>query len=638
MLRNMDKLATIFILFHLIFMCLLNQNIKFAYASEQRNNPSSLRKLEDEIGGITNKFEIPGACIAVVGKDSLHWIGCFGFANLANQEPITENTLFRMASISKTFIALAFQKLVEEGKIDLYAPIREIIPEIEYSNPWEETDPVRIVHLLEHTSGFDAAHFYEYYNLNEKPNILLKDVLLLNPKARKVRWKPGTRIAYTNHGYAIAGYILEKITGQSFEDYLKHTILEPIGMTSSTFAYLNQGKADLAQGYTFKNQIFPYKPFYLRPASSLKSSVKDMARFVQFMLNRGKVCGQNWISETSLGRMERTETSSAAKRGFKLGYGLGIKTNYRNGYKYFSFSGGIPDFTSVFAYVKELGFGCVVMINNSNVEAFYKIYQLIIKYITQNVQPSIKPVVKTSPEQMVKFSGYYDYLNPDEQLSAMLYALLSGTTITFENDTLYQQDFMAEKKALVPVSVNTFRRSEEPDASIIFFEDEEGNMIMSDMSAYYMRSNRWKPIFLRIFIFGAIFIMVLQILYALFWIPIFFIRKSKNTKIPLILSWIRVLTLLASLLLVFSILILRPETPQDILNFGQKNFDSITFYISTVLFAGFSILSLLLYILSYRKPITFLPSLYYGLAVLSSCGLTIYLYYWGIIGLRLWAY
>jgi len=251
-----------FCLVHLVFCLffLLHYPVN-TFASDKDLNKPKNENLKTTIDSLIEKLSIPGAGIAIISKDSIQLIECAGVANLESGEHVTENTLFQVASISKSFVALGFLKLVEESKIDLNRPVKELIPEIEINNPYENTNPVRIVHLLEHTAGFDAAHFYEYYNFNDDPEIPLQQVLSLNPNSRNVRWKPGSRIAYTNHGYAVAGYILEKITGQRFEDYLKQNILDPIDMTISTFKPIDKNKVLLAQGYTEDNQPLPDIPF-----------------------------------------------------------------------------------------------------------------------------------------------------------------------------------------------------------------------------------------------------------------------------------------------------------------------------------------------------------------------------------------
>ena len=170
-----------------------------------------------------------------------------GYANLETKTPVNENTIFGVGSITKSFIGLAFLQLVEEGRVNLQTPVKEIVPDIDIDNPWEKTDPVRIVHLLEHTSGFNDINFNDYY-LNGDPEIPLREALKVSSNSRKVRWRPGSICSYSSENYAVAGYVLEKITGEKFEDYLRKNIFEPLGMTESTFLQTPENQKLFAQG------------------------------------------------------------------------------------------------------------------------------------------------------------------------------------------------------------------------------------------------------------------------------------------------------------------------------------------------------------------------------------------------------
>jgi CubicO group peptidase (beta-lactamase class C family) len=115
--------------------------------------------------------------------------------------------------VSKSFIALAVVRLCEEGRLSLDAPLRELAPEVAFTNPWEDTYPVRVAHLLEHTTGFDDLHLKEYAFLDGS----LREALAVNPAPRTSRWSPGYYMAYSNGGYALAAYLIEKVTGERFE-------------------------------------------------------------------------------------------------------------------------------------------------------------------------------------------------------------------------------------------------------------------------------------------------------------------------------------------------------------------------------------------------------------------------------------
>ncbi len=116
----------------------------------------------------------------------------------------TGDTLFRIGSISKMFVSLSVLMLQEQGQLALDDLVRSRIPDVAFENPWEQTDPVRIVHLLEHTTGFDDLTFREYAHGRL---VTLKEGLDYEPRSRKSRWRPGTRFSYCNSGPPMAAYI-----------------------------------------------------------------------------------------------------------------------------------------------------------------------------------------------------------------------------------------------------------------------------------------------------------------------------------------------------------------------------------------------------------------------------------------------
>jgi CubicO group peptidase (beta-lactamase class C family) len=120
---------------------------------------STTSALADSIGSIMTMNHIPGLIITVVSKDSIYWQKQMGYADLSNKACVEPSHLFKIGSVTKTFIALAIMKLVEEKKIGLAMRLSEIAPEIPFHNPWEKATPVRICDLLEHKAGFDDTHF-----------------------------------------------------------------------------------------------------------------------------------------------------------------------------------------------------------------------------------------------------------------------------------------------------------------------------------------------------------------------------------------------------------------------------------------------------------------------------------------------
>ncbi|MHC4664645.1 MAG: serine hydrolase domain-containing protein [Planctomycetota bacterium] len=605
-----------------------------ANAESIPDNPRTIEELSARIETLLRKHEIPGVGIALVSEDSILWMGGFGLANVETGELVTENTLFRVGSCTKSFLGLGFLKLIDEGKIDINTPAIAIVPEIAIDNPWRDTHPVRIVHLLEHTAGFDDIHMNSLYN-EEDPEMPLQKALQAKAQLRVVRWQPGTRRAYSSPGYTLAGYILEKITGQRYEDYLKEVILEPVGMTTSTLRLTDECKQLLSTGYGDNYEPFPFFDGFDRPASSLNSSTREMALFVQFLLKRGRVDEEQVISEASIDRLGKPSTTIASKAGLRGGYSFGVGVRFQDGFKWYGHSGGGPGFIAKYYYTKESGLGYAVLSNTFNISEFEELSRLVQRYLIRDIDPPSKPSAQVSADQFEKFSGYYELLSSRQELVRFLDILLAGITISFENDTLYQKEFMSGKEALIPVSPNMFRKSSEPEASRIFTMSPEGNRVYATLGSYYEETGIWKIYVYRALVFGSLAMMVSAIIYMFFWIPAHLYKKLKRKEKRSIYIRMRVIPLLAILSLVLGIVVV---SNQSLVTIGHRTIHNLIFFASTVLFAGFSFLSLVFAIISFNKPVKKIASVYAVFLSLACLGMTLYLSYWGVIGLRLWAY
>ena len=132
-----------------------------ASGQQREQKPTTIADLRNAIEAVLHETRTPGAGIAIVSRDESEWAAGLGVADVARKTAATAETLFRIGSISKSFAALAALKLQEEGKLKLTDTVRQWLPELAFTNPWESTDPVRLVHLMEHTTGFDDIHLKE---------------------------------------------------------------------------------------------------------------------------------------------------------------------------------------------------------------------------------------------------------------------------------------------------------------------------------------------------------------------------------------------------------------------------------------------------------------------------------------------
>src|SRR5262245_6459703 len=130
--------------------------------SEPPPAPQTTQELEKRIRDVLDSNRVPGAGVVLVSRKRVLWVTGLGTADRAAATPVTTDTRFRVGSITKSFVALAVLKLQEEGRLRLEDRLRDRAPEISFSNPWEDSDPVLLVHLLEHTSGMDDLSLGEH--------------------------------------------------------------------------------------------------------------------------------------------------------------------------------------------------------------------------------------------------------------------------------------------------------------------------------------------------------------------------------------------------------------------------------------------------------------------------------------------
>jgi CubicO group peptidase (beta-lactamase class C family) len=409
-----------------------------AMAEGQQSNepPTSLAELRQRVETVVDETKVPAVAIALVNRDGPTWVAGWGKANVQTGRPADEKTLFRIGSISKMFAAFAVLKLVEEGKLSLDDKVRDRAPEVAFENRWEDTHPVRVVHLLEHTTGWDDTHFPEYgYDAPDEMSV--KAALEFHPHSRTSRWMPGTRFSYCNSGASVAAYIVEKVTGQRFEDYVAATFFEPLGMASTT--YFEKGYAE--SGATLYLGPLPQKYWRLlhRAAGSINSSAEDMAKLAHFLLLRGATPSARILAEASIDRMELPLTTLGSAAGITAGYGL---ANYSAGHKNFGIAfrghnGGVMGGLSELMYVKELGEGYVVMINSGNGAALGRITGLLKDYLLRNRRPPQVPAVAL-PAEFTRLDGYYQALASRQQFMRFQTDLLAIMKVTHEPNYLHR--------------------------------------------------------------------------------------------------------------------------------------------------------------------------------------------------------
>jgi CubicO group peptidase (beta-lactamase class C family) len=302
------------------------------------------------------ELNIPGLAVVVTDRKRLLKILTYGFADLTTQAPITPDTLFEIGSLGKSFTGNALLQLHDEGKLDLNAPVTKYLP---WFRVQTDFPPITVHHLMNHTAGIVrgtdlAPHaLYESWALRET----------------KTSAPPGEYFYYSNIGYKTLGFLLERLTGQSFQEVIQSRILDPLGMTQSYAGITLDMRKKRATGYC---GIYDDRPEHtshdLVPAiwaeygtadGCVASTASDMAIYLRMLLNRGQGPQGRLISEKSFDLMIRK--SAYTGRSY---YGYGLGAYVIDGRTYICHGGGNAGYRSAVALDMETGLGCLFLLNS----------------------------------------------------------------------------------------------------------------------------------------------------------------------------------------------------------------------------------------------------------------------------------
>ena len=277
-----------------------------AAPSSGPSDPAELGAFLDGVFAAQMKTDhVPGAVVAVVKEGQVFYLQGYGYADLDKHLPVDpQRTLFRPGSVSKLFVWTSVMQLVEQGRLSLDADINTYL---DFKIPATYPEPITLKNLMTHTPGFEDQGG-DLFKLNADEMTPLDVYLKAHVPARV--FPPGTVSAYSNYGAALAGYIVERVSGMPFSEYVDKNILQPLGMTHSTFAQpLPADLApDMAHGYNYSNGTYVEGGFEFvlpYPAGSMSATADDLAKFMIAHLQNGRYGDAQILSEATAQQMRR---------------------------------------------------------------------------------------------------------------------------------------------------------------------------------------------------------------------------------------------------------------------------------------------------------------------------------------------
>ncbi len=252
----------------------------------QQTNSLWKNKIDSIVATTMDKYQIPGIAVGIAIQDSIFYTKGYGKASIQTGQPVTENTFFHSASISKLFTAQAIAQLISQKLLRYDDILIDLAPELNYAN--EDAKKITLRHLLEHTSGLPDISNYEWSDNERSPEALQKYVERLKVRPKTA---PGSTYNYSNLGYDILGYIVEIMTGVNFDDFVKQEIMDHAQMGASDFRYYLLPDSLLAMPHTHKGKTniierktYPYNRKHA-PSSTLNASAEALSNWMLHFMN-----------------------------------------------------------------------------------------------------------------------------------------------------------------------------------------------------------------------------------------------------------------------------------------------------------------------------------------------------------------
>ncbi len=457
----MKKLST----FLVVFCC-----TAVAGVSQSLSDTVRLKAFMD--GVITTHLRdkhIAGATVAVVKDGKILLAKGYGFSDEKKQQPVDPaTTMFRIGSISKMFTWISIMQLVAQGKVSLDADVNTYFKDFKIPDAYGK--PITLNDIMTHTPGFEDL----VIGLFGKDSTSMKPFAEIFSKEMPERVRPPhSYSSYSNHGTGMAGYIVEQISGMSFNDYVEKNILTPLNMNHTTFRQpLPQAmKKDMSVGYKFsegefKPQSFEYVPLY--PVGAAAASATDMVKFMNAILSGGSVI----LDSATLDLMEQPAHQHQANVNPMR---HGFIDMSRNGVTIIGHGGDTFWFHSIMALYPDSNSGLFVSFNTDKGSGTY---MDVLDQFTDEYFPlkgGLKPGIPVDKKFLEEFAGFYRgnrYVYHD---MTKVSSLFSDISITVPDSARLKLTLGENVKYLVPIDSLTFR--EEHGSKVIAFDKNDKGKI-----------------------------------------------------------------------------------------------------------------------------------------------------------------
>lgn len=317
------------------------------------------QELDNLLKSSIEAHRLPGLALGVVCGGEAQYLAAFGVRNINTQKSLKSSNIFHLASVSKPFVATAILQLVEQGKLSLDQTVTSILPYFKMKD--QRYQKITLFQVLNHTSGMPDETDYEW----DKPQYDegAAERYVQSQSSKELLFDPGQKFEYSNIAFDVLGDVISKISGISFEDYMKQNILEPLQMIKSSFLLEDIDKELLVSPHEWDEQakVSKHYPYNRRhaPSSTLNSNVLDMSNWLIANLNHGEWKSRKILHHESHSLLWKPSVTIDSKR--KIGLSWFLET-YK-GTQLVSHNGWDTGFRSHLALLPEKNMGFILMCN-----------------------------------------------------------------------------------------------------------------------------------------------------------------------------------------------------------------------------------------------------------------------------------
>ena len=457
--------------------------------------------LARDLQALLHEQQHAGAVVATVNGTQTDLIG-LGVFHTGTRQPLKADDRVQVGSIAKTVLSLAVLRLESQGRVELDAPLSTLLPALQLDNPWATRSPVRLRHLLDMTSGLPDLHLWHVFNQSHTAHQPLALALRTELGPIRLRTEPGRQFSYSNIGFTLVGMVIEAVTGERYETWVARELLQPLGMTRSTFEFRRQGDdPQLAWGHLDDSRPVADWPVAVRPAAHFTTTAADMARLMRFLLGEGHLASQPFVRSDLMAGLGLSPTTDTTRAGLRTGYGLGMFTRDRHGAVGLCHGGGSAGWRAMFCVYRGTQQGFLIALNSDREGANHaQIDARLVQHLGVALPPASAPppalpdlpAPQTARPMDSEWNGLYVPAPGRLEALALPDRLLGFWQLELTAGQPTLREGLGPKRTLLPAGSGLYRQADRQQATLALMRNADGQRQVGGSYVTLRRVGLWE--------------------------------------------------------------------------------------------------------------------------------------------------